>query len=73
WYIRTTGGGVVAWGLPWGGPELTPVSGDYDGDGVSDLAVYNQQTGTWYIRSVSGTLIGWGLSWGGTGFMSLSR
>ena len=50
----------------WSGfPGCIPVSGDFDGDGVSDLAVYNQSTADWYIiRSSDGQTITkrWGWS-----------
>jgi len=48
--------------LPWSDPDsyslsyqqfgadgYTPVSGDYDGDGKSDLAVYHEPSGYWYM------------------------
>ena len=35
---------------------------DYDGDGVSDLALY--YGGYWYIRSVDGRVIAYGAPWG---------
>ena len=44
-----------------------PVSGDYDGDGRADLAVYYPATGSWYIRTLSGTTIAWGVQWGSKG------
>ncbi|MBI3987726.1 MAG: VCBS repeat-containing protein, partial [Lentisphaerae bacterium] len=40
---------------------------DFDGDGVSDLAVFDRNTGYWYIRTVSGTLLAWTMQWGWTG------
>jgi len=30
--------------------ECTPVPGDYDGDGLDDLSVYQAETGTWAVR-----------------------
>ena len=32
-----------------------PVPGDYDGDGLHDLAVYREATGVWYILKSNGT------------------
>jgi hypothetical protein len=32
------------------GPWNIPVPGDYDGDGIGDLAVWNKVTGNWFIQ-----------------------
>ena len=41
---------------------------DYDGDGVSDLAVYDNNTGAWYAYSLSNlSAVAWGFSWGWPG------
>jgi hypothetical protein len=50
----------------WGGPGDTPVSGDYDGDGRTDVAVYRPSTGTWFIlrSSTNATSV---YQWGGPG------
>jgi hypothetical protein len=39
----------------WGSGALgdIPVPGDYDGDGVTDTAVFRQPTGTWYVNASS--------------------
>lgn len=37
---------------------------DYNGDRVSDLAVYGEETGIWYILTVSGGLLVAGVNWG---------
>ncbi|MBI3987663.1 MAG: PKD domain-containing protein, partial [Lentisphaerae bacterium] len=49
------------------GTGQASVSGDYDGDGVSDLAVFDQNTGCWYIRTLPGTLLVWAAPWGWPG------
>ncbi|MBI3986276.1 MAG: matrixin family metalloprotease [Lentisphaerae bacterium] len=45
------------------GHVLTP--NDYNGDGISDLAVYEEATGNWFIRRVKSIPILYGESWGG--------
>ena len=37
-----------------------PVPGDYNGDGVADVAVYRPSTGQWFIRDGSPGTIQWG-------------
>jgi hypothetical protein len=44
---------TVNWGLGSHGDIPTP--GDFDGDGVTDRAVYRNSTGQWYIRKSSDT------------------
>ncbi len=42
---------------------------DYDGDGVSDLAIYNEASGSWYIGSVARqVIIGTNIIMGGPGY-----
>ena len=48
-------------------PGMTPVSGDFNGDGCSDLTVYDIADGRWYARTVSGNVIMWGMLWLGQG------
>ncbi|MBI3986653.1 MAG: hypothetical protein HY343_07025 [Lentisphaerae bacterium] len=43
------------------------VAGDYDGDGISDLAIFDSNTGFWYIRSMAGDVVSWGTAWGWPG------
>jgi hypothetical protein len=62
WHILYSGGGafVGAWGSP--GLNDVPISGDYDGDHIADLAIYRPGTAQWYIRLSSGgaTVLAWG-------------
>lgn len=42
--------------VQWGQPGDVPISGDFDGDGLNDLAVYRPTNGRWEIK-LSGTTI----------------
>ena len=44
------------------------MSGDFDGDGRWDLALYDEATGAWYIWSLTRGPLAWGIVWGGSGF-----
>lgn len=60
--------GLVTWGF--GGAE--PVPGDYNGDGLTDLAVYYGQLGNWYIL-YSGSYTSQVLQWGFAGAIPTTR
>ncbi len=47
--------------VPWGKPGDIPVSGDFNGDGKTDLAIWRPSTATWWIRGVET------VPWGGRG------
>ena len=53
WIIPSSGTGpqgqVGAYGVGWGGSGFTPVTGDYDGDGKTDIAIWRPEDGYWYI------------------------
>lgn len=57
WFIRSLGplgpdNPPITFGQTWGDASMTPVPGDYNGDNVADLAVYQRATGMWFIRSL---------------------
>ena len=37
---------------------------DFNGDGISDMALFGPPTGDWYIRTVAGTALAWQQKWG---------
>lgn len=42
----------------WGAPGDIPVPGDYDGDGITDFAIWRPSTGDWWVmRSSDGTIV----------------
>ena len=54
WYIlESSSGFTTSVSHAWGRPGDVPVPGDYDGDGLADLAVYRRTTGVWLIRQSS--------------------
>jgi len=77
WYIRSLGPvgpgyPPICFGQNWGTAGMEPVSGDFNGDGLFDLAVYGTATGDWYIRSLGPVgpnypPICFGQNWGGYG------
>jgi hypothetical protein len=72
WYILPSGGGVpyaVQWG---GGPNDVPMIGDYDKDGIDDIAIYNLATGLWGIIQ-SGSISTFQLYWGLPGDIPISN
>ena len=51
WYVY---GVAPAMGTPFGGATVDiPFTGDFDGDGIADLALYRPSTDTWYIKQSS--------------------
>jgi len=53
-----------------GDKPTAAVLNDYDGDEISDMAVFRSATGQWYIRRVAGgPAIVFGANWGGPGMI----
>src|SRR5436190_3079638 len=56
WYILRSSDGMI-WQLRWGqttpsrrgGIKDVPVPGDYDGDGIDDIAIWRPTEGRWYV------------------------
>ncbi len=61
--IRSSNGNWFALGstsgfqqvLNFGGSGFTPVAGDYDGDGKTDAAVYQNSSGNWFVMGTTQT------------------
>jgi hypothetical protein len=41
--------------FPYGGPGVLPGSGDWDGDGIDTVLVYDPALGTWFLRGGNGS------------------
>lgn len=50
-----------------GAESRRPVINDFNGDGASDLAVYESSTGKWFIRTLTGDVLVWDLKGGYAG------
>lgn len=78
WYIKTLrntcNAQVIIYGTLWGYSKCVAVPGDYDGDGVADLAVFDgyRNNSNWYIRTVSGTTLLYGYNWGYSNCVAVS-
>jgi hypothetical protein len=82
WYIAKlksdrTLGAALAFGVKWGDSSMTPVSGDYDGDGKYDLALFKPSTGEWYIAKLKsdrtlGAALAFGVKWGDSSMTPVS-
>lgn len=61
WLTRHADGSLESVSFGWN--AVTPLGGDFDGDGQNDIAVYYDRTGTWYLlQSAAGLLerqFGW--------------
>ena len=52
WRYQSAGSGTLGATFNWGASNDKPVPGDYDGDGVTDYAVFRSD-GFWYVRNSS--------------------
>ena len=59
----------MPFGVGWGGDASDkPVSGDYDGDGVMEMAIYRPSENRWFIEGEPAFV--WG--WDGANFMPIT-
>jgi hypothetical protein len=64
---------VLGNNVNWGWPGVRPVSGDFDGDGKDDLAIFDENTGRWFIRALAGPTIAWETYWGWPGVQPIGK
>ena len=57
----------VAGNAPPAASGRIPFSGDYNGDGFTDMALFNQSNSAWSVRTVAGSVITSGNAWGPIG------
>ncbi len=70
WQVLLSGSGYAAATADFGGSGYQAVEGDYDGDGKTDPAIYQESTGDWAVMLSSfNYTLAYG-SLGGTGFLA---
>lgn len=62
--VRVWLGLIVTLGMMGTFPQPTYALNDFNGDGNSDLAVYQPSGGNWYIRTLGGAVLEWSRQWG---------
>ncbi len=65
WFVRLSNGSTFynqpgpftngAWMEGFGGTTSIPFTGDFTGDGLTDIAVWDGSTGYWYVRASNGS------------------
>ena len=78
WITPSSGTGpqgqAGGYGVGWGGSAYKPIPGDFDGDGKTDIAIYETATGVWWILPSSTATLGnpynggYGVGWGGPAY-----
>ncbi len=53
-FVQTAGAKRESWLKPWAIKNWTPLVGDFDGDGLDDIAVQNSITGEWQVALSDG-------------------
>ena len=72
WYIMPSSGGGSFYGIPWGLASTDVLTqGDYNGDGLTDLATWRDSTGTFWVL-YSGTYGALAVKWGEPNDMPLA-
>ena len=69
WMFMMSASGYSRATVALGGREYIPVPADYDGDGITDFAVYQSATGQWVVMMSSHPGALGSVMWGGPGFV----
>lgn len=59
WFLRNSNtSGIADNEFLYGGPELLPVNGDWNGDGIDTPGAYKPSTGEWFLRNSNTSGVG---------------